>query len=287
MLNVVANVLLVELMSMTRKHQNPKLCTQTLAIVEDKLFFDLKEEGTTFRQQQGLDGKWEAVLPWGSTQVDDSREWRWAHSETVSIMQINLGNTFQLQDPIIFERVNFPIKFFTTSTVEPDFLYVGFEGPTYGAEGSKVVRYNIITQEQDIILEDIDVNQAMVVQDFIIYTTPSRYSPGNTGKLYRKLLGSNEDATLVASDLASPQHLCRTQDEILLNGMGDDTTRFPKIQQAVVSFTTDSLLKTKEEIIPKVLKDGIQSNGMACSFSGTVYFSGYRHHDRIYEIRRN
>ena len=85
MLNVVANVLLVELMSMTRKHQNPKLCTQTLAIVEDKLFFDLKEEGTTFRQQQGLDGKWEAV-PWGSTQVDDSREWRWAHSDTVSIM---------------------------------------------------------------------------------------------------------------------------------------------------------------------------------------------------------
>jgi len=271
---------------MTRKHQNPKLSTQTLAIVEDKLFFDLKEEGTTFRQQQGLDGKWEAV-PWGSTQVDDSREWRWAHSDTVSIMQINLGNTFRLQDPITFERDNFPIKFFTTSTVEPDFLYVGYEGPTYGAEGSKVVRYNIVTQEQDIILEDIDVNQAMVVQDFIIYTTPSRISPGNTGKLYRKRLGSNENAVLVASDLASHEDLCQTQDEILINGMGGDTTRFPKIQQAVVSFTTDSLLKTKEEIIPKVLKDGIQSNGMACSFSGTVYFSGYRHHDGIYEIRRN
>merc|ERR1711988_521749 len=232
-----------------------------LAIVEDKLFFDLTEEGTTFRQQQGLDGKWEAV-PWGSTGVDDSREWRWAHSNTSSIMQINLGNTFQLQDPIIFKRNNFPIKFFTT--VEPDFLYVGFEGPTYGAEGSKVVRYNIKTQEQDIILEDINVKQAMVVQDFIIYTTPSRYSPGNTGKLYRKLLGSNEDATLVASDLASPEHLCQTQDEILLNGLGGDTKKFPKLQQAIISFTTDSLPKTKQEIIPKVLKDGIQSNGMAC-----------------------
>jgi hypothetical protein len=56
--------------------------------------------------------------------------------------------------------------------LEPGILYVGFEGPNYAAEGSKVVRYNIETQEIDIILEDIKVEQAMIVQDFIIYTTP-------------------------------------------------------------------------------------------------------------------
>ena len=124
----------------------------------------------------------------------------------------------------------------------------------------------------------------MIVQDFIIYTTPSRISPGNTGKLYRKRLDSNENAILVASDLASPEALCQTQDEILVNGMGGDTSRFPKIQQAVVSFATDSLLTTKEEILPKVVKDGIQSGAMACTLSGTVYYAGYRYHNGIYEI---
>ena len=89
----------------------------------------------------------------------------------------------------------------------------------------------------------------------------------------------------MASDLAAPETLCQTQEEILVNGLGGDTTRFPKIQQAVVSFATDSLLTTKEEIIPKVVKDGIQSGAMACTLSGTVYYSGYRYHKGIYEIR--
>jgi len=250
-----------------------------LAIVGEKLIFSMNEEDTTFRQQQGLDGKWEAV-PWGSPQVDESLKWRWAHSPTASIKQIDLDD-LQTQDPRTFESGVRPIKFFTTSPVEPDILYVGFEGPTYSHGGSKVIEYNIATQEQKIILEDIKVYQAMIVQDFIIYTTPSRYSPGNTGKLYRKRLGSNEPATLVASNLASPDTLCQTENEILVNGLGEDG--IPSLQQAVVSFSTNSLLTTTEVIQPRVVKDGVQSSAMACTLSGTVYYAGYRNHEGIYE----
>jgi len=250
-----------------------------LAIVGDKLFFEVEEKDTTYRQQLGLDGEWEAV-PWDSPLVDRSRGWRWAHSPTASIKQIDLDD-LQTQDPRTFESGVRPINFFTTSPVEPDILYVGFEGPTYSPGGSKVIEYNIATQEQKIILEDINVNQAMIVQDFIIYATPSRYSPGNTGKLYRKRFGSNEPATLVASNLASPDTLCQTDNEILVNGLGKDG--IPSLQQAVVSFSTNSLLTTTEVIQPRVVKDGLQSSAMACTLSGTVYYAGYRNHEGIYE----
>merc|ERR1712200_248452 len=108
--------------------------------------------------------------------------------------------------------------------------------------------------EKETILEGIDVSQAMIVDDFIIYTTPSDVSPGNTGKLYRKRLGSNERAILVARELADPQTLCQTENEILVNGLGDTWNNSSSLQQAVVSFSTDSGLKTNYYAIkPRVV----------------------------------
>merc|ERR1711962_1769674 len=262
--------------------ENGKKCYD-LAIVGDKLLFSVKEEDTIYRQQQGLDGKWNPV-PWKSPQADRSLKWRWAFRPTASIKQIHLGDS-KGQDPLTFESGVYPIIFFTKSPAKPDMLYVGFEGPTYAAQGSKVFSYNIISKEEKTILEDINVEQAMVVGDFIIYTTPSRISPGNSGKLYRKRLGSNEEATLVASELASPDTLCQTENEILVNGLGTDHS--PSLQQAVVSFSTDLVLSTNEEIKPRVVKDGIQSSAMVCTLSGTVYYAGYRNRKGIYKTHTN
>jgi len=255
-----------------------KVC-YNLAIVGDKLLFSVSYDNTTYRQQQGLDGKWNPV-PWSSPQVDSSLRWRWAHRPTASIKQIDLGNSI-IQDPVIFKHGLYPITFFTTSPAQPNILYVGFEGSTYAPKGSKVVRYNMVTKEQNTILKDINVEGAMIVDDFIIYTTLGNTSPGNTGKLYRKPLGSNEEATLVASQLAASDTISQTKNEILVNGLGYDGS--PSLQQAVVSFSTDSVLSTNEEIKPKVVKDGIQSNAMACTLSGTVYYAGYRNYKGIYE----
>jgi len=85
----------------------------------------------------------------------------------------------------------------------------------------------------------------------------------------------------VASQLAASDTISQTKNEILVNGLGYDGS--PSLQQAVVSFSTDSVLSTNEEIKPKVVKDGIQSNAMACTLSGTVYYAGYRNYKGIYE----
>jgi len=208
--------------------ENGKKCYD-LAIVGDKLLFSVKEENTTYRRQRGHDGKWKPVELSSPLQryttgpsylINHTLPWRWAFRPTASIKQIQLGDS-KGQDPLTFERDVYPISFFTKSPAKPGILYVGFEGPSYFSEASKVVSYNMVSKEKETILEGIDVSQAMIVDDFIIYTTPSDVSPGNTGKLYRKRLGSNERAILVARELADPQTLCQTENEILVNGLGD------------------------------------------------------------------
>ena len=140
-----------------------------------------------------------------------------------------------------------------------------------------------MTREKRVILKDIDLVQAMIVQDFIIYTTTSEHNQ-NAGMLYRKHLGSKENATLVADKLASPQDLCQIKDAILINGLGNEL-HYPNNEKAVVSVSIDSLLTTKNLIQPRVLVDGIQSGSMVCTVTGTIYYSGYNYDRGIFEIK--
>ena len=238
-----------------------------LAIIGRKMFFSFSQFETSFKKHQGINGE--------RTETDQSKESK-DDLITTSIMKMQLGDS-KIHDPVIFESDLPEIEFFTKSPMEPNCFYVGFD------DGSKVVKYNIATGKKDTILEDDHSrSQAMIVEDFIIYTKLSKYAPGIYGTLYRKRLGSKEKAMLVANKLASPHTLCQNKDDILINCLGEDD--LPSFQKAVVSVSTESVLTSKNLIHPRVLKNGLQSNAMTCTINGTIYYAGYRSDKGIYEI---
>jgi hypothetical protein len=263
-----------------------------LAIAGDCLFYAVSPENTTFRQQQDAQGVWQAV-PWDTEECDEAAEWRWAHLPTATIMRKHLGGGDQDQEPEVFAGSCFPLKFISASPAEAHMLYVGFEGPTYANEGSKVVVYNLETGEEQTILEDVDFECLVVLpdatgQEFIFYATMGETSPGNTGRLFCKPLGSDEEATCVADGLASPHTMCRlSSQEFVIGGLGEDRDR--RAQNAVVCFSVATLLEARaggkgEKVQPVVLKSGVQGNAVAYAPSGAIYHAHYRSSAGIYEL---
>ena len=101
--------------------------------------------------------------------------------------------------------------------------------------------------------------KACVTQDFVFFTVNM--------KLHG--IGSKDNATLVANHLCFSRNTCQTHDEIVLSSEGDvgDYDR-----PTIISFKTKTLLETKEEIQPTVLKAGLSTQTITCTASGTVYY---------------
>jgi hypothetical protein len=289
--------------------------TYNLAIAGDSLFYGVSPEDSTFRQQQDDKGEWQAV-PWEAEECDEDAEWRWAHTPTAAIMRKHLGEGGLDQEPEVFASNCFPIKFISASPAEAHMLYIGFEGPTYGDEGSKVVAYNLATSEEEIVLQDVGFECLVVMpdvttgQDFVFYATMGDTSPGNTGRLFCKPLGSDEEGTCVADGLASPHTMCRlSSHEFAIGGLGEDagdrhtscshrlraeeTATGPGLQKAVACFSTAALLEARasilagvatEKVQPTVLKSDVQGNAVAYAQSGAIYYSHYRSSAGIYEL---
>ena len=85
----------------------------------------------------------------------------------------------------------------------------------------------------------------------------------------------------MANDLWYSYHsMCQTHDEILLSSEGDDGDYN---RPTIISFKTKTLLETKEEIQPTVLKAGLSTDTITCTASGTVYYLDEDSYN-IYEI---